>query len=175
MVPASIGAGYNAVGFYVQGITLIYSNNTSTQFINCPTFSLYTTDTANPITWSSTPSSLFPYNGLTSRSSAALAAITIIPSSGSIYVSPVMPNYSVQYDGNGATAGNIPAPQYMSPYTGTTSITIGGNTGSLTKSTFPSTFSRWNTRADGSGTNYGPSYTTTYSGGASIILYAIWS
>jgi hypothetical protein len=60
----------------------------------------------------------------------------------------------------------------MSPYTATTTTTIGGNTGSLTRTGF--TFSRWNTVADGSGTNYGPGYTTTYAGGASITLYAIW-
>ena len=86
-----------------------------------------------------------------------------------------MPDYTVQYDGNGATGGTIPAPLYFAPYTGTAfPYTVVGNTGSLTKSTAPSTFSRWNTAADGSGTNYGPGYTTTYTGGASIILYAIW-
>jgi hypothetical protein len=62
----------------------------------------------------------------------------------------------------------------MSPYTATTTTTIGGNTGTLTKTAAPNTFSRWNTAADGSGTNYGPGYTTTYGGGVSITLYAIW-
>ena len=100
--------------------------------------------------------------------------MTIIPSTALEYIYPPMPDYTVQYDGNGATGGAIPAPVYMSPYTATTTTTIGGNTGSLTKSTAPSTFSRWNTAADGSGTNYGPGYTTIYAGGASIILYAIW-
>jgi hypothetical protein len=85
-----------------------------------------------------------------------------------------MPDYTVEYNGNGADGGSIPVPVYMSPYTATTTTTIGGNTGSLTKSTAPSTFSRWNTAANGSGTNYGPGYTTTYSGGASITLYAVW-
>jgi uncharacterized repeat protein (TIGR02543 family) len=68
----------------------------------------------------------------------------------------------------------------MSPYTGTISITISGNTGSLAKTGF--TFSGWNTQADGSGTNYGPTTpapldptnNTTYGGGASLILYAKW-
>ena len=100
--------------------------------------------------------------------------MTIIPSIGSLYVNPPIPNFTVQYDGNGATDGALPAPQYMSPYTATTSITIGGNTGALTKSSIPTTFSRWNTAANGTGTNYGPGYTTTYNGGESIILYAIW-
>ena len=60
----------------------------------------------------------------------------------------------------------------MSPYTATTSITISGNTGSLVKSGY--TFNRWNTAANGSGTDYGPPHTTTYAGAASITLYAIW-
>ena len=63
----------------------------------------------------------------------------------------------------------------MSTYTTTTSITISGNTGSLTKSTAPSTFSKWNTQANGLGTDYGPGTANlTYAGGASITLYAVW-
>jgi uncharacterized repeat protein (TIGR02543 family) len=86
-----------------------------------------------------------------------------------------MPLTTVQYDGNGATGPSsnftsIPAPQYMSPYTGTTSITISG-VGSLVKS--GSTFIGWNTAANGSGTNYAAG--ATYNGGASLILYAQWN
>jgi uncharacterized repeat protein (TIGR02543 family) len=86
-----------------------------------------------------------------------------------------MPDYTVQYDPNGATGPSfvytsIPAPQYMSPYTATTSITIRSNTGSLVKTGF--TFSGWNTAADGSGTDYAAG--ATYGGGASLILYAKW-
>jgi uncharacterized repeat protein (TIGR02543 family) len=96
--------------------------------------------------------------------------MTIIPSTASEYIYPPMPNYTVQYDGNGATGGTIPAPQYFGTYTGITSITISGNTGSLTKTGF--TFSGWNTAADGTGTNYAAG--ATYGGGASLTLYAKW-
>jgi uncharacterized repeat protein (TIGR02543 family) len=162
-------------GFFNQGVTLNYSNTTNTIFVSSPTNTFYSTDGgATPVVWIQTPSSLYPYALITPRSSAALTSVSIIPSTASEYIYPPMPDYTVQYDGNGATGGNIPAPVYMSPYTATTSITIGGNTGSLTKSTAPSTFSRWNTAADGSETNYGPGYTTTYAVGASITLYAIW-
>jgi hypothetical protein len=163
--------------FFNQGVTLNYSDLTNTVFIASPTNSFYSTNGgATPVVYSQTPNSLYPYNygSLTPRSSAALTSMTIIPSNALEYIYPPMPNFTVQYDGNGATGGNIPAPVYMSTYTATTSITISGNTGSLTKSTAPSTFSRWNTAANGSGTNYGPGYTTTYAGGASITLYAIW-
>jgi uncharacterized repeat protein (TIGR02543 family) len=121
------------------------------------------------------PSSYYPYDGLTPTTDNTLTSITIIPSTGSTYINPPMPDYTVQYDPNGATGPSfvytsIPAPQYMSPYTGTTSITISGNTGSLVKTGF--TFSGWNTATDGSGTNYAAG--ATYNGGASLLLYAKW-
>jgi hypothetical protein len=166
------GSTFTSFNFFNQGVTLNYSNGTNTIFVSSPNNSVRTTD--NGSTWIQTPTSLYPYALITPRSSAALTTITIIPSTASEYVYPPLPNYTVEYNGNGATGGSIPVPVYMSPYTATTTTTIGGNTGSLTKSTAPSTFSRWNTAADGSGTNYGPGYTTTYGGGASITLYAIW-
>ena len=169
---SSSGATFTSFNFFNQGVTLNYSNGTNTIFVSSPNNSVRTTDSGS--TWVQTPTSLYPYSLTTPRSSAALTTITIIPSTASEYVYPPLPNYTVEYNGNGATSGNIPVPVYMSPYTATTTATIGGNTGSLTKSTSPSTFSRWNTSADGSGTNYGPGYTTTYIGGASITLYAIW-
>ena len=166
------GATFTSFNFFNQGVTLNYSNGTNTIFVSSPNNSVRTTNSGT--TWTQTPNSLYPYSLITPRSSAALTTVTIIPSTASEYVYPPLPNYTVEYNGNGATGGNIPVPVYMTPYTATTTITIGGNTGSLTKSTAPSTFSRWNTAADGSGTDYGPGYTTTYAGGASITLYAIW-
>jgi uncharacterized repeat protein (TIGR02543 family) len=166
------GSTFTSFNFFNQGVTLNYSNGTNTIFVSSPNNSVRTTN--NGSSWVQTPTSLYPYSLITPRSSAALTTITIIPSTASEYVYPQLPNYTVEYNGNGATGGNIPVPVYMSPYTATTTATIGGNTGSLTKSTAPSTFSRWNTAADGSGTNYGPGYTTTYAGGTSITLYAIW-
>ena len=168
---SSSGATFVTFNFFNQGVTLNYSNNTNTIFVSSPNSSLYTINSGS--TWIQTPSSLYPYSLITPRSSAALTTITIIPSSASEYVYPPMPNYTVEYNGNGATGGNIPAPVYMSPYTATTTTPIGG-VGSLIKSTAPSIFSRWNTAANGSGINYGPGYTTTYTGGTSITLYAIW-
>ena len=162
--------------FFNQGVQLNYSNGTNTQFVNSPVSALYTVNRfASPIVWSAMPSSNYPYSGLTTSTDNILTSITILPSSGSTYINPAMPDYTVQYDPNGATGPSfvytsIPAPQYMSPYTGTTSITISGNTGSLVKSGF--TFSGWNTAADGSGTNYAAG--ATYGGGASLLLYAKW-
>jgi len=161
--------------FFNQGVQLNYSDSTNTQFINSPVSALYTVNRfAGPIVWSAMPSSNYPYVGITPTTDNTLTSITIIPSSGSTYVNPPMPNFTVQYHPNGATGpafGNaIPGPRYMSPYTGTASITIAGQ-GSLVKS--GSTFSGWNTATNGSGTNYAAG--ATYNGSAgSLILYAKW-
>ena len=167
-----LGNVYNAFSWFVQGITILYSDGTNTQLFSCPANVVYTINrTTNPIVWSNPPTSSYPYYGLTPRTSDVLTAINIIRSTGSRYVNPAMPDYTVQYNGNGAVVGNLPSPQYMSPYTATTSITIGAQ-GSLAKSSPPNTFSGWNTAANGSGTNYAPG--ATYNGGASLILYAKW-
>ena len=168
---------FTSFNFFNQGVTLNYSNGTYTIFVSSPNNSVRTTDGGS--NWVQTPNSLYPYNYncLTPRSSAALTTITIIPSTASSeYVYPPLPNYTVEYNGNGATGGSIPVPVYMFPYnTATTSVTISG-VGSLTKSIAPSTFSRWNTQANGLGMDYGPGTANlTYAGGASITLYAIWS
>jgi uncharacterized repeat protein (TIGR02543 family) len=100
-----------------------------------------------------------------------LTTITIIPSTGSKYVSPSLPLCTIEYNGNGNTSGTQPIPQYMAPYiSGTTSITLRTNSGNLQKSGF--TFSGWNTAADGSGISYALS--ASYGGGQSLTLYAKW-
>jgi uncharacterized repeat protein (TIGR02543 family) len=142
--------------------------------INNSNLTLYTASTSIlPVSWVTAPTDRYPYQNI-QDSYNALTAITIIPSGGSTYVSTDMPATTVQYDGNGNTSGSPPNPQYFAPYTGVTptSITLRTNSGSLTKSTPPSTFSGWNTAADGTGTSYAVS--ATYSGTASLILYARW-
>jgi hypothetical protein len=176
----STGSVVTAYSFYNQAFTINFSNLASTFIANSPTNVLYTAST-NPPNWVTAPTNRYPYQNI-QDSYNALTAITIIPSGGSTYVSPDMPATTVQYNGNGATGGSIPNPQYFGTYTGgtPTSVTISGNTGSLVKTGF--TFKGWNTQADGLGTNYGPNTPapldptniTTYSGGASIILYARW-
>jgi hypothetical protein len=138
------------------------------------------------------PKSYYPYVGVlgANATSDILTNITVIPSTGSQYVNPTMPNFTIQYHPNGATGPNVfinetglPAPQYFAPYNTditptppTFPITISGNTGPLTKSTAPSTFNGWNTLANPTVLNPGTPYAAgaTYSGGASLILYAQW-
>jgi uncharacterized repeat protein (TIGR02543 family) len=166
--------GSTIYSFFNQSFTLNFSNSTNTFIATSPNNVFYTADSG--ATWTNAPRTRYPYALVIPKSDNALTTITIIPSAGSQYVYPPLPDYTIEYNGNGNTGGSLPAPQYMDPYvSGTTSITLrtnvgGGDNGSLSKTGF--TFSGWNTAADGSGTNYAAS--ATYTGGASLTLYAKW-
>lgn len=75
----------------------------------------------------------------------------------------------ITYDGNGNTGGTTPV-DHQSPYSNFDSVSVLGNKGLLTKHGY--TFSKWNTAADGSGTDYDPGDTFTIT--ADTILYAQW-
>ena len=77
---------------------------------------------------------------------------------------------SVTYDGNGSTGGT--APTDANSYQQGATVTVLGNTGSLVKT--GSTFSGWNTAANGSGTSYAGAATFSM-GTANVTLYAQWN
>ena len=169
----SSGSAPNATitsyNFYNQTFTLNFSDSTSTFIATSPNHVLYSTNSGT--SWINAPRTVYPYALIVPNSDNALTTINISTSSGSEYVYPPLPNYTVEYNGNGNTSGSLPNPQYMAPYvSGTNSITIRTNSGSLAKTGF--TFSGWNTAANGSGTNY--AINATYNGGASLTLYAKW-
>jgi uncharacterized repeat protein (TIGR02543 family) len=175
----SSGSIVTAYSFYNQAFTINFSSGASTFIANSPTNVLYTASTFS-INWITAPKDIYPYQDI-QDSYNALTAITITPSGGSTYVSPSMPATTVQYNGNGNlgssgfTTGSIPNPQYFAPYTAVspTFVTISGNTGAMTKFLAPSTFSGWNTAANGSGTGYAPG--VIYNGSSNLILYANWT
>ena len=78
--------------------------------------------------------------------------------------------YTVIYLGNTNTGGTVPI-DGSSPYNGGSSVTILGNSGSLSKSGV-AVFAGWNTAADGSGISYvgGDTFTITQN----TTLYAQW-
>ena len=163
------GATVTAYSFFNQSFTMNFSNSTSTFIANSPNNVLYTTNGGT--SWVNAPRTIYPYALIVPKSDNSLTTITIEPSTGSPYVSPSLPDYTIEYNGNGNTGGSIPNPQYMDPYvSGTTSITLRTNSGTLAKTGF--TFSGWNTAANGSGTDYAVS--AVYNGGASLTLYAKW-
>jgi hypothetical protein len=77
--------------------------------------------------------------------------------------------YTVTYNGNTRTSGSVPV-DGSSPYISGSSVTILGNSGTLSKTDF--IFSGWNTAANGSGTSYSEGDTFTIN--ANTILYAKW-
>jgi uncharacterized repeat protein (TIGR02543 family) len=77
--------------------------------------------------------------------------------------------YSVTYNGNTGTGGNVPTDG--ATYANGASVTVLGNTGTLVKPGY--TFNGWNTAANGSGTGYVA--TNTFAIAASTTLYAQWT
>ena len=77
--------------------------------------------------------------------------------------------YTVTYNGNTNTGGAVPTDDLT--YNNGESVTVKTNSGTLVKS--GSTFSGWNTAADGSGITYPVSSVFTM-GTANVTLYAIW-
>jgi len=77
--------------------------------------------------------------------------------------------YTVTYNGNGNTGGNVPVDS--ATYQQGQTVTVLGNTGSLVKA--GDSFGGWNTVAGGAGTAYTPGQTFTM-GAANVTLYAQW-
>ena len=80
-----------------------------------------------------------------------------------------VPEYTVTYNGNGSTGGTVPTD--ANTYNNGEAVTVADNTGTLVKS--GSTFSGWNTAANGSGITY-PVGSSFAMGAANVVLYAIW-
>jgi uncharacterized repeat protein (TIGR02543 family) len=82
----------------------------------------------------------------------------------------VNPTYTVTYNGNTNTGGSVPV-DASSPYVQGATVTVLGQ-GSLVKA--GSTFTGWNTAANGSGTSQAAGSTFAM-GTANVILYAQWT
>ena len=79
--------------------------------------------------------------------------------------------YSVTYDSNTATSGDVPSDSSL--YAASESAVVRGNAGVLVKT--GSTFAGWTLNADGTGTVYSPSHTTTLVMSSNRVFYAKWS
>ena len=80
---------------------------------------------------------------------------------------PELGPYLVSYNENGATGGKVPKAQTKLH---SVALTLRTNTGTLVKTT--KTFDGWNTKADGTGTDYAAS--ASYSGNLVLPLFAKW-
>ncbi|MDR2204143.1 MAG: InlB B-repeat-containing protein, partial [Nitrososphaerota archaeon] len=78
--------------------------------------------------------------------------------------------YSVTYNGNGNTGGSAPVDP-NGPYLNTSTVTVLGNTGNLTKTNH--TFIGWSTNSNATVAQYTAGSTFVISG--NTVLYAVWS
>jgi len=100
------------------------------------------------------------------------SASTTVDTAGdaTIQANFVVGSFSVSYAGNGSDGGSVPV-DASSPYDYTTTVTVLGNTGSLTRTGH--TFAGWNTASDGSGTGYAGG--DTFIIAEDTTLYAQWT
>ncbi len=87
-----------------------------------------------------------------------------------LYARWALLDYIVTYNGNENTGGNVPAEEVV--FHTNDSVIVLGNIGCLEKSGY--TFAGWNTKADGSGTEYEAGNEFTM-GDDNVILYAQWA
>jgi uncharacterized repeat protein (TIGR02543 family) len=93
-----------------------------------------------------------------------------ISSNTTLYAQWTINTHNVTYDGNGSDGGDVPT-DGSNPYDYSSTVTVLGNAGSLTRTDY--TFLGWNTANDGSGTDYVADDTFTITGDAT--LYANWN
>jgi uncharacterized repeat protein (TIGR02543 family) len=100
---------------------------------------------------------------------AAYSSFTIDGGNVTLYAKWASATYTVKYDGNGKTSGTVPVDS--STYSQGSVFGVKGNTENLAKSGY--TFAGWNTKADGTGTDYAAAASFTM-GTANVTLYAKW-
>lgn len=105
--------------------------------------------------------------GATYQKTNVTADCTVVVTFDTIKIGGVI-GPGITYDGNGSDSGTVPATLH---YRVGGTVTVSANTGTLAKTGY--TFSKWNTAADGSGTDYDPADTFTISG--NVTLYAKWA
>ena len=173
------GAAANSVTAVSRSYSVTYNTNSSTSG-TAPTAGSYTTGgsaysvSGNTGTLARTGYTFAGWNTLANGTGTDYAAGSSTYSSAAsitLYAKWTGNTYHVTYDGNGSTGGAAPSAGTFT--SGGTAYTVPSN-GTLTKTGY--TFAKWNTAANGSGTDFGPgTANTTYSTSADQLLYAQWT
>ena len=129
----------------------------------------YTFTVPTSITGTTLPGQNFRIAGVNAQTGTSMPAGSV-----SGYSSPFSiiapPTYTVIYNGNSNTGGSVPTDAIT--YSQSATVTVLGNTGSLSKTGY--SFAGWNTAANGNGTSYVGGSTFTM-GAANVTLYAQWT
>ena len=137
------------------------TNETEISGATSTTYSLVEADLGKYISFEVTPVALTGTSPGSAAESRRIGAVT------------ANSTYTVTYNGNGNTGGNVPTDS--GTYAQGATVTVLGNTGNLVKTGH--TFVGWNTAADGNGTDYtvGAIPSTFTMGTADVTLYAKWT
>ena len=107
----------------------------------------------------------------TGTSYAAGSGTLVMGSANVTLYATWIPTFTVRYNGNGNTEGSVPADP--TAYISGQNVNVLSNDGDLRKG--GSTFTGWNTAADGTGTHYDASGDASFViGAADVTLYASW-
>ena len=131
------------------------------------TFTTYYGTEAHPTSGTTVGNGYFTVNVGGATGTSSKIEITFDYTEGS-----VIPTYTVTYHDNNKTSGSVPTDSTR--YESGQNITVAGNTGNLARTGY--TWSGWSINQDGSGTVYGPNYTTIYTvASANVHFYPKWT
>jgi uncharacterized repeat protein (TIGR02543 family) len=155
------------LNLYAQwGNVITFSSQGATSGSPSRTSDSWSSDSINLATIGTMVKAGYTFDGWTAGSQTYAAGASYTPTAG-ITFNPVWTpiTYTISFNSNLATSGTVPSNQSWS--TGSTALTLSGNTGTLVKSGY--TFGGWATTASST------TPVTTYSTSASQIFYAIWT
>ena len=105
----------------------------------------------------------------TGSAASGYAGATVV--NGTLTVSVAAVSYSVTYDANNSTGGQVPTDS--GSYNSGSTVTVKSNSGSLVRTGY--TFGGWNTAANGSGGTYAATGSATFTITSNVTLYAVWN
>ena len=159
----------NALDFrFYNGSTVTFSvpNGYKIKSLACNTTSNFSITSPEGGSWSST--TWYPAEN-TAPTSVVLSGSSSTAKLNSVVVTYESVDSNVIYEGNGNTSGTVPTDN--TKYSSGASVTVLGNTGNLART--GCTFAGWNTKADGTGTDYAADASFNISGNTT--LYAKWT
>ena len=175
LAPTSVGVSTATLNGSVKtdgtALTCHFEYDTSSGFAT----STLNPSTATSVTLNTTSSRTVSLTGLAATTKYYYRLVCHDTGGGDLYGETVSfttgTTYTITYDSNTAISGSVPTDYTL--YASSESASIRGNENSLVKTGY--SFSGWTELANGSGTVYSPSNTTTIAMSQDRVLYAKWT